>query len=109
VTIVTRLTLQSGDRAALDRVVDDIKETARRKGAEFKGPHSEAPAEYTAPQYKRLDGDDSARYPDWSYTVYTRRLEVRGHDDIAQHVVERGVPDSVKLEIEIDQVRGVGR
>src|SRR5699024_7771245 len=37
---VTQLELTSGDRGALDRVVDGIKESAARKGVEFGGPHS---------------------------------------------------------------------
>jgi ribosomal protein S10 len=109
VTIVTRLTLSSGDRAALDGVVSDIKETARRKGAEFKGPHAESPTELSVPQYARLDGDDDARFDDWSYTVYTRRIEIVGHDALAHSVVDDGFPSSVRATVELDQVRGAGR
>jgi len=109
VTIVTRLTLSSGDRAALDGVVSDIKESARRKGAEFKGPHSESPTELSVPQYANLDGDADARLDDWSYTVYTRRLEIVGHDALAQEIVDGGFPHSVRAEVELDQVRGAGR
>jgi len=109
VTIVTRLTLSSGDRAALDGVVSDIKASARRKGAQFKGPHSEAPTELSVPQYASLDGDEDDRLDDWSYTVYTRRLEIVGHDALAQEIVDDGFPHSVRAEVELDQVRGAGR
>ncbi|MFB6121355.1 MAG: 30S ribosomal protein S10 [Halobacteriaceae archaeon] len=108
-TIVTRLTLSSGDRAALDGVVTDIKESAHRKGAQLKGPHSEAPTELSVPQYARLDGDDDERFDDWSYTVYTRRMEIVGHDALAQEIVDDGFPHSVRAEVELEQIRGAGR
>ena len=108
-TIVTKLTLESGDRPALDGVVDTLREVARRKGAELKGPHSDAPAEYHLPQYKHLDGDGYARYDPWRYTVYTRRLEVVGHDELAQYVMNYDFPASVHVEMELEQLKGTGR
>ncbi|MFB6106076.1 MAG: 30S ribosomal protein S10 [Halobacteriaceae archaeon] len=106
-TIVTRLTLSSGDRAALEGVVADIRDLATQKGAELKGPHSDAPAEHRVPRYKRLS-DGGARYDPWEYTVYTRRLELVGHDALARTIVDRGFPASVHVEVEIEQVRPAG-
>lgn len=107
-TFATKLTFRSGDRDALDRVVEDVRETARRKGAELKGPHSDTPTTHFVSLYKRLDGDRSATYDDWQYTVYQRRLEIRGHDDLAREIVERDRPDSVHLEADIDRMQAVG-
>jgi len=104
---VTRLTLQSGDRAALDAVVDDITATARRKGAQFTGPHSDSPTEHRVPLYARLDGRD--RLDDWRYTVYRRRIEIVGHETLAGQLVDEGFPDSVHVAVEVDHVRGTGR
>jgi ribosomal protein S10 len=108
-TIVTRLTLRSGDRAALDGVVDDVREAARRKGAEMKGPHSEPPEEHRVAQPKRLTGEGGGTFPPWNYTVYTRRIEIRGHEGFARGLLDWDFPDSVHVEVEIDRVRAAGR
>ncbi|MFB6135653.1 MAG: 30S ribosomal protein S10 [Halobacteriaceae archaeon] len=110
-TTVTKLTLRSGDRAALDGVVDDLREAARRKGAELKGPHSDSPEKCAVPQYKRLNGDpaDVETYADWEYTVYTRRLEIVGHDELVRRILDQGFPDSVHAEVEIERVRPAGQ
>lgn len=107
-TFVTKLTLRSGDRAALDGVVSEIKEISRRKGAEFKGPHSDSPDTHRLKQYARLDGDEAASHPPWNYTVYSRRMELYGHDDLARQVVDWDFPASVYVEAEVKQVRSVG-
>ena len=108
-TFVTRLTLQSGDRAALDGIVDDIKATAETKGAALKGPHSHPPDRHRVPQYRRLHADDERTFPAWEYTVFTRELEIHGHQEFARAVTESGFPDSVHIEIEVEQIRGMGR
>lgn len=105
-TFVTKLRLQSGDRPALDRVVDDIRSTCRRKGAEMKGPHSNPPASHRVPQYKRLDAD--GEYPPWKYTVYERELEIHGHDDIARDVAQQSFPESIHVEVEVERVETAG-
>ncbi|WP_302080278.1 uS10/mL48 family ribosomal protein [Salinibaculum rarum] len=103
---VTKLRLQSGDVNALDRVVTDIKETAERKGAELKGPHPKPPDHYRVPQHKRVDGGDT--FAPWDYTVYTRTIEIVGHDEFARDVTERSYPDSVYVSAEIEQLRQAG-
>lgn len=108
-TFVTSLTLQSGDRAALDGVVGDIKRAAERKGAALKGPHSHPPRELSVPQYRRLHADDDRRGEPWSYTVFTRELEIHGHQEFARQVATRSFPDSVHIEAEIEQIHGMGR
>ena len=103
-TFVTRLTLQSGDRAALDGIVDDIKATAETKGAALKGPHSHPPDRHRVPQYRRLHADDERTFPAWEYTVFTRELEIHGHDDFAREAASREFPSSVHVEAEIEQI-----
>ncbi len=100
---VTKLRLQSGDRDALDAVVTDITETATRKGAELNGPHAKPPTELRVPQYRRADSDDT--FEAWSYTVYTRTVEIVGHDAVARDVAGRSFPDSVHLSAEVEQLR----
>jgi len=107
-TFVTKLTLRSGDRAALDGIVSDIKETCQRKGAEFKGPHSDSPETHHPTQFARLDGDDESTFSSWKYTVYRRRMELYGHDDLARKVLEWEFPASVHVEAEVQRVRTVG-
>ncbi|AEH38562.1 uS10/mL48 family ribosomal protein [Halopiger xanaduensis] len=108
-TFVTRLTLQSGDRAALDGIVDDIKSTAERKGAALKGPHSHPPEKLSVPQHSRLHADDDRQFSSWTYTVFTRELEIHGHDNLARNIAEQNFPDSVHIEAEVEQIRGTGR
>ncbi|MFB6267897.1 MAG: 30S ribosomal protein S10 [Halodesulfurarchaeum sp.] len=103
-TFVTRISLRSGDREALETAVTDIAETCRRKGAELKGPHSDSPSEYRVPLYGRLDGDPSSRFDEWKYTVFQRRFELRGHDDLARQLLEREFPNAVRIEVEVEQI-----
>ncbi|GGN17434.1 uS10/mL48 family ribosomal protein [Halarchaeum nitratireducens] len=106
-TFVTSLTLESGDRAALDGVVEDIRDTVRRKGAELKGPHSESPTQHFVPQYKRLDGERDT-FEAWSYTVYRRRVEIRGADELARDIMSWDFPNSVHVTADIERVQHVG-
>lgn len=108
-TFVTRLTLQSGDRAALDGLVDDIKATAERKGAALKGPHSHPPENLSVPQHCRLHADDDRRFDSWEYTVFTRELEIHGHDQLARDVASWEFPNSIHVEAEVEQIHGAGR
>ncbi len=103
---VTKLRLQSGDVDALDGVVTDIKETAERKGAELKGPHPKPPERLRIPLYKRVGGDGT--FEDWEYTVYTRTIEIVGHDEFAREVTERDYPESIHISAEIEQLRQSG-
>lgn len=110
-TFVTKLTFQSGDRAVLDDVVSSVATFVERKGAELKGPHPRPPKALGVPQYKRTTGTDSATgdsFSPWKYTVYTRTLEIVGHDDVARQVTERSFPEGVHVEVELEQIRSMG-
>ena len=100
---VTKLRLQSGDRQALDGVVTDIKETAERKGAELKGPHAKSPDHRRVPLLQRIDSENS--FETWDYTVYTRTVEIVGHDEFARAVTEWSFPESVHVSAEIESIR----
>jgi ribosomal protein S10 len=106
-TFVTKLQFRSGDRPALDEVVDDLKELLERKGAECKGPHSDPPRDLSVPQHRDLSGGDD-RYDPWSYTVYSRRMEIHGSDHIAREIGHMEFPESVRVEIEVDRQTPVG-
>ena len=105
-TFVTKLRFQSGDRAVLDDVVADLKEHLARKGAECKGPHASPRERLSVPQYRNLAPGD--RYEPWSYTVYTRQMEIHGNDHIARDVGHREFPESVHVEIEVEQKKPLG-
>ena len=108
-SFVTRLTLQSGDRAVLDSVVEDIRERVSRKGAEMKGPHSAPPERLRVPKYKRPTSDDGTQFDAWDYTVYKREIEIVGDDELA-HTIAAGspFPDSVHVAAEVEQIRSQG-
>ena len=101
---VTKLALTSGDRGALDRTVTEIKESAARKGVEFGGPHAGQPRQQRAPQSKRLS-TTGGRFADWTYTIYSRTIEIVGHDEFARSVADGGFPAGVHVEIDVEQVR----
>lgn len=103
-TFVTRLKLQSGNRPALDNVVDEIRSKAEQKGADLRGPHSAPPEHLDVPQYKSTAGDEVRQFPSWDYTVYTRQLEIVGHNKLARQVAEFDFPDGVHVEAELEQV-----
>ncbi len=101
---VTKLRLQSGDREALEAVVTDIKQLATQKGAELKGPHPKPPTDLRVPQYKRADVEQTFEF--WTYTVYTRTIEIVGHEAFTGTITGWEFPDSVHVSAEIEQVRG---
>lgn len=100
-TVVTRFAFKSGDREALDAVVGDIVERSKRKGAEIKGPHQDPPEDYEVSLYSRLDGVEGDQET-WSYTVFQRRIELRGHDGLAREFLARDYPDSIQVEAEVE-------
>lgn len=106
-TFVTKLTLQSGDRHLLDDVVGEITDLVERKGAEMKGPHPEPPDSYRVARYKRLEGE-GGRFDPWTYTVYTRTIEIIGHDPVARLVTERPYPPAIHLQVDVSQIRPMG-
>lgn len=104
---VTTLSLQSGDRAALEAVVEAVQQTARRKGIELKGPHTDPAIECHAPLYWNLQGGESA-FETWDYAVYERRLRIVGHETVARRIAGRELPESVRVEVDVEQVRSSG-
>ncbi|MGM0399248.1 MAG: 30S ribosomal protein S10 [Halobacteriota archaeon] len=100
-TVVTRFSFKSGDREALDAVVEDIVETSRRKGAEMKGPHQDPPTDHEVTLYRRLDGDADGGSDNWTYTVFQRRIELRGYDELAREFLEKDYPASIQIEAEV--------
>jgi ribosomal protein S10 len=105
-TSVTRLSFASGDREALESLVADLKRLVERKGAECKGPHSEPPEQLTVPLYRRLQPGD--RFPPWTYTSYSRWLEIHGNDEVARRVAHMEFPSHVHVEIEVDRKKPLG-
>jgi ribosomal protein S10 len=104
---VTTLTLQSGDRDVLERVVGSIKERAERKGVELRGPHAESPDDLSVPQSKRLSAEGS-RFRSWRYTVYTRTMEIVGHDEFARDVAAQSFPPGIHLDVDVERVSAPG-
>ncbi|QSG06875.1 uS10/mL48 family ribosomal protein [Halapricum desulfuricans] len=104
---VTKLTFESGDRHRLEDVVEEIKADAARKGVEHKGPHPQPPEEIRVPQSKTLL-DTGGEFDPWDYTVYTRTIEIVGHDEFARSVAGRDVPDAISVGVEVEQQRGQG-
>jgi len=104
-TFVTKLRLQSGDRAVLDSEVDDIKSTVEQKGAQIKGPHSKTTRRMQVPLSKDTTG--SGRLGSWDYTVYSREVEIVGHDDLARRIAAREFPEPIHVEVEVEQLTPV--
>ena len=105
-TFVTKLRFQSGDRAVLDGVVSDLKETLERKGVECKGPHADSPRTLSVPLSRRLEPGETV--DDWRYTVFSRRMEIHGSEQVAGRVAHREFPDSVHVEVEVERKRPLG-
>ncbi|MCU4717993.1 uS10/mL48 family ribosomal protein [Halapricum hydrolyticum] len=104
---VTKLTFESGDRHLLEEVVREIKADAARKGVEHKGPHPQPPDDIRVPQSKTLL-DTGGEFDAWNYTVYTRTIEIVGHDEFARSVAGRDLPAAISVEVEVEQRRGQG-
>ncbi|MFB6174249.1 MAG: 30S ribosomal protein S10 [Halobacteriales archaeon] len=103
---VTTLTLRSGDRTALEAAVEEIRTLAERKGIELKGPHTEPPRSVEAPLYRDLSG--GGPMGTWGYTVYERRFELVGREEIARQIAGMGFPSSVRIEVDVDRIRSTG-
>ena len=104
---VTTIRLRSGDRAALDDLVEEVRRTAERKGVELRGPHTSTPRSHRVPLYRRLAAT-GGRFPPWDYTVYERVVELTGHDETVRSIVGKEPPRGVHVEVSVDQVRSVG-
>ena len=100
---VTKLTLRGGDQAVLDETVDAIAAFVSRKGAQLKGPHPKPPTRLRVPLYRQLS-PARGKFPAWEYTVYTRDIEIVGHDAVARAVAEWDLPASVFVSITVEQV-----
>jgi ribosomal protein S10 len=105
---VTKLTFQSGDGATLERVVEDIKEAASRKGVELRGPNPEPLVEKRVPQQETLQ-PGGEEFDPWNYTVYTRTMRIVGHDEFARDVAGDDYPPSIHVEAEVVQSTGASR
>ncbi|MGM0590694.1 MAG: 30S ribosomal protein S10 [Halobacteriota archaeon] len=105
-TTVTKLTFQSGDRIVLDEFADDLKHTLEHKGVECKGPHSPPAETVRVPQYRRLTLGDE--FSPWTYNVFTRHMAIHGSEHIAREVAHMDFPQSVHVEIEVEQRRPAG-
>jgi len=103
---VTKLAFTSGDRDVLAETVQEIKSAVERKGAECKGPHSTPAETVRVPLYKNLRAGDE--FSPWHYSVYKRSMEIHGADDIARDIVGRDFPDSIHVEVEVDQKKPLG-
>ncbi|QZA88981.1 uS10/mL48 family ribosomal protein [Salinarchaeum sp. IM2453] len=101
-SFVTTLKLESGDRAVLDRIVEEIQTTAKQKGAELNGPHTFSPEEYSVPQYG--DYNSNGRFGTWEYTVYRRELSLVGHQQLASKILSWDFPDAIRVEAEVEQI-----
>lgn len=105
-TFVTKLSFTSGDRAVLADTVQGLQTTLERKGVECKGPHASPPETVTVPLYKQLRAGDE--FSPWRYKVYSRTMEIHGADDTARDIVANEFPDSVHVEVEVDQKKPLG-
>jgi len=105
-TFVTKLTFQSGDRAVLEDTVNSLKTMVERKGGECKGPHTSPAEQLRVPQQRTLHTGNT--FSGWEYTVYKRRLDIHGADHIAREVGHMDFPDSIHVEIELEQKKPLG-
>jgi ribosomal protein S10 len=101
VSFVTTLTLRSADRDALDGAVADLRSTLEGKGAEFKGPRAEPTTTLRIPLYESATGDE---IDSWDYTVFTREVEIVGHDDLSRSLAERSFDDAVHVAVSVDRI-----
>ena len=105
-TFVTKLTFQSGDRAVLEDTVSSLKEMVERKGGQCKGPHTSPVDRLRVPQYRSLQ--PGSTLSGWDYAVYERRVDIHGADHIAREVGHMEFPDSIHVEIEVEQKKPLG-
>lgn len=106
-TFVTKLRFTSGDQAALEETVDEVKDTLHRKGAECKGPHTQSPERVRVPLSATLGPDDS--FGEWRYDLYIRELEIHGSETVAREIAESGFHDAVHVAIEVDRKTPLGQ
>lgn len=99
--------MQSGDRIALDASIDRLRSLIEQKGGSLTGPHTRPAKSMAVPLYKTHLGD--RRFGHWSYQIYSRHLEVIGHEGIAREVASFNLPSSISIAITIEDGEGMHR
>lgn len=95
-----RLELVSGDREALDASVDRLRQLADRKGANVTGPHARPTREIDVPLYRHHDADEPRAT--WRYRVYTRHLEVVGHESVTRAIANVPIDPAVSVSFNVE-------
>ncbi|MFP4591481.1 MAG: 30S ribosomal protein S10 [Halobacteriales archaeon] len=100
-----RFELESGDRGALEATVARLRELADRKGADVTGPHARPTRRVDVPMYLRHDA--TAPFRTWRYRVYTRHLEVVGHESVTRAIANVDVDPAVGVSLRIEPADAV--
>ena len=98
-----RIHLKAYDNKILDLSTEEIVNTAKRTGAQVKGPIPLPTRRLVVPVRKAPDGEGSETYDHWELRVHKRLLEMdinSGKDESALRQVTRiEIPDTVSIEL----------
>jgi len=105
-TFVTKLSFASGDHDVLAETVQDLKSTLERKGAGVR-VHTPRPPRPSAFHFTNSSAPATSSRRGTT-TCTSALMEIHGADDIAREVVGRDFPDSIHVEVEVDQKKPLG-
>lgn len=100
-----RIELESGDRHALEATVDRLRAVADRKGADVTGPHALPTRTVDVPLYR----DHAATTPrgTWRYQIYSRKLEIVGHETVTRAIASVDVEPAVAIDFSVETADAV--
>lgn len=101
----THIEMESGNRKELDASIGRIRSLIERKGAKLRGPHTRPTKEIDVPLYKTHLGD--RRFEHWRYHVYSRTLEVIGHEGVTREIASLELPSSINISIMVEDAEPV--
>ncbi len=101
---IASIKLVSPDYKKLESVCSEIKEIAKRTGANVKGPIPLPTRKLVVPTMKSPCGDGSETYEHWQMRIHKRLINIEADERTLRQIMRVQVPDQVHIEIELKTV-----
>ena len=98
-----RIKLSSIDIAALNNVIDSVKEITARAGVVMRGPIPLPTRRLKVTTRKSPCGDGTATFDRFEMRVHRRILDIPAEDRILHPIMKLQIPRSVQIKIEMKE------
>lgn len=96
-----RVKLTSTDAETVDRVAEDVIETAKNYNAKVSGPVPLPTDTMSVTPMKTPDGEGAATWEKWEMRVHKRLIDVSDSERALRQIMRVHVPEGVSIEVEI--------